>query len=66
MFHKVEEALHGTAFSSKFHFVLHFKTVSECGKIGGTEFKQSAVLVLKQLAYIPDVVLSDSLLATSD
>jgi hypothetical protein len=58
--HRVEEALLGTAFSSTFHFVLDFKTLSECGKIGGTEFKQSAVFVLKQLAYSPDVVLSDS------
>jgi hypothetical protein len=62
----VEEALRGNAFSSTFHFVLDFKTVSGFGKIGDTEFKKSAVFVLKQLAYIPDVVLSDYLRATSD
>jgi hypothetical protein len=66
VFHTVEEALHGTAFSSTFHFVLDFKTVLECGKSGGTGFKQSAVFVLKQLAYIPKVLLSDSRPVNSD
>jgi hypothetical protein len=66
MLHTVEEALRGTAFNSAFHFVLDFNTLSECGIIGGTEFKQFAVFVLKQLAHIPNVVLSDSQPATSD
>jgi len=66
MFHTAEEALHETAFNSTFHFVLDLKTVSECGKIEGTEFKQSAVFVLQQLAHITNVVLSDSRPAISD
>jgi len=62
----VEEALHGSACSSTLHFVLDFKTLSECGKIGDTEFKQSAVFVLKQVSHIPIVVLSDYLPVISD
>ena len=63
--HTVTEALRGTAYRSTLHFALDFKTVSECGKIWVTEFKQSAVFVQKQLAYIPIVVLSDLLLLIS-
>jgi hypothetical protein len=58
--HRVAETLRGTAYHSRLHFALDFKTVSELKKIGITDLKQSAVFVLKQLANILIVVLSDS------
>ena len=57
--HTTTEALHGTAFSSTYFFVLDIANVSVRGKVGFTDLKYPVVFMVKQLIYILTVVGSD-------
>jgi hypothetical protein len=63
--HKIEAALYGNICSLMLSCVLGFKSVLEEGRIGVTELKYPAALLVKHLINILNAVGSDFLSSTS-